>query len=261
MVSLETPCPDIRSESSAQSLADNFLEIFSLHIANNEYLRTLAHQVRYQIYCEESALESKEVHSNGLETDRYDAHAIQCVLTHRATNITVGACRVVLPNSEDWRHSFPIQQVCNDPTLHDYATVMQSCEGSRFCVSQEARKSICDTASYPSDLEDARDIAARSRRLLPYISIGIVRLMVEATLQNNFTSFYGLLDPRLVKMLMRQSICPDTTADNIEYHGIRTPTLFVPLSMFELTYKQKREVWKILSDYGRLHEIALDMQR
>src|SRR5882757_6878967 len=70
---------------------------FETRIADRPKLVEAAHILRYQVYCLERKFENPNEHSKGLETDQFDAHALQGVLFHRPTDSAIGTVRMILP--------------------------------------------------------------------------------------------------------------------------------------------------------------------
>ena len=70
---------------------------FETRLADQPALAQTAYALRYQVYCLERKFENPEEHSQGLESDQHDAHAVQGVLFHRPTDRAVGTVRLILP--------------------------------------------------------------------------------------------------------------------------------------------------------------------
>src|SRR5258708_28292732 len=71
---------------------------FETRVADRPSLTEAAHALRYQVYCLERRFENADEHSDGLEIDQFDAHAIQGVLFHRPTERAIGTVRIILPD-------------------------------------------------------------------------------------------------------------------------------------------------------------------
>jgi hypothetical protein len=90
----------------------------------------------------------------------------------------------------------------------------------------------------------------RTRRLIRSLWVDQVAVLA------NVNCIFALVDPRLLKVLNRFGICSTRLADDIDYHGPRSPVSFLPIEIFENTYTQEGEMWKIVTDNGRLHEFV-----
>src|SRR5579863_3820741 len=129
-----------KPHAASLPLYDIYEDTFALVRADTDELRTAAYRLRYHVYCMERPFESPVAHPNGLETDRYDERSVHTLLIHRKSGMLVGNVRLVLPNTTDYPHSFPMQELCSHPKLRDVKRLYRSCEVSRFCVSKDFRK-------------------------------------------------------------------------------------------------------------------------
>ncbi|HWB10526.1 MAG TPA: PEP-CTERM/exosortase system-associated acyltransferase [Pirellulales bacterium] len=262
------PLPTRPQRRPAEFTADAYTEAFGSVIADSDSLRNQAFRLRYEVYCiENDGFENPNEHPNRMETDQYDSHAVQGLLVHRYSGFAVGSVRMVLPVAEQWECSMPIQAHCMHASVHHRGTIMRSLETSRFCISRSMRKRICqeDTYRVVSDTDGAclrspvrpvQEMIDRTRALLPYLCVGLVKLPLQVAAENSLEHIFATLDPRLLQLLTQLGICSTRLGDDIDHHGMRSPVDFVPIDIFENTYKNKREVWKIVTDNGRLHDLA-----
>jgi len=251
-------------------LAQSHMETFDTVIADTAALREKAHRLRYEAYCiENKGFENPKNHPNGLEFDAYDAHSEQGLLIHCHSGLAIGSVRLIMPVEDRWDSSFPIQSLCKNSLTHDRETVMRTVEVSRMCISRTMRKQICHAETYQSSSDaqqgdskqlSADNIIARTRSLLPYLSLGLIKIIVQVSLEKGGQAF-ATLDPRLLQLLTSFGICTQRIGDDVDYHGVRTPVLMVALDICENTYLHHPEVWKIISDNGRLHDLALQSKR
>lgn len=253
---------------SAEFTAEAYTEAFDSVIAGNDALRNQAFRLRYEVFCiENTGFENPDDHPDKLESDKYDSHAVQGLLVHRYSGFAVGSVRMVLPVADQWQCSMPIQDHCMHPSVHHRGTIMNSLETSRFCIPRSMRKRICQKETYRmhGDIDGAdlhlpvrpvQEMIDRTRTLLPYLCIGLVKLPLQVAVESNREHIVATLDPRLLQRLTQLGICSTRLGEDIEFHGVRSPVLFLPIDIFENTYKNKREVWKIVTDNGRLHDLV-----
>lgn len=105
--------------------------------------KKLAHSLRYEVFCHIPGFEDPEKFTNGLETDKYDAHAEHVLLYYKPLNrplLPLGTIRAVFPNQDDLLHSFPLQDVMPDLFKKDKNKIERYCEFSRLCLSKTACK-------------------------------------------------------------------------------------------------------------------------
>src|SRR5258707_11985733 len=122
---------------------DDLLHQFSLHFetvtADTPDLVPLAHRVRYQVYCVENRFENPADHSDELERDEFDSHAVHSLLVDRQTGDALGTVRLVLPLSDAPHNSFAIQRLSDHPLLKGsrQLPLHTAAEVSRFSLSRE----------------------------------------------------------------------------------------------------------------------------
>src|SRR5258706_4891072 len=114
------------------------LRLFDFHFeaidATSSEMIAIAHQIRYQVYCVEHALEWEANHPDGLEQDEFDNHAANGLLFDRASDSAVGTVRLILPLHDRIDESFAIQRICDHPALKGSSTLPlhSTAEVSRF---------------------------------------------------------------------------------------------------------------------------------
>src|SRR6185312_7794735 len=113
--------------SSNDSLLTQYNKYFTTVLADTASLLEAAHALRFQVYCLERKFENAEEHPNGLETDEYDAHAVQGVLFHRPSQSAMGAARVILTRG-GVPDSLPIERLLrqSDLELSDCVNLAQT---------------------------------------------------------------------------------------------------------------------------------------
>src|SRR5258705_1253104 len=125
----------------------DLLRLFDFHFkaidATGTDLITIAHRIRYQVYCVEHAFECEADHPDGLERDAFDGHAAHGLLFDRASHSAVGTVRLILPLHDRIGESFAIQRICNHPALNGGSVTLplhSTAEVSRFSISKRYRR-------------------------------------------------------------------------------------------------------------------------
>ena len=77
------------------TLADAFLSYFDVRLVTSSAMRVKAAQIRYRVYCEEFGYEAADNFPDHKETDEFDAHSLQCLITHRRSGRAAGCVRMV----------------------------------------------------------------------------------------------------------------------------------------------------------------------
>jgi N-acyl amino acid synthase of PEP-CTERM/exosortase system len=213
--------------------------------AENDEQKTLAFRLRYEVYCLENRFEDPASHPNGIETDRFDAHSVHSLLVHRPTGTTVGTVRLILPRSPGSVADLPIHEVCpdrlrqcGDPALPLAATA----EVSRLAMSKNLR--ACCPDSWSAGSADA------PRRLVPYVSLGLMRSIVSMAARSGVTHLCAMMEPTLLRMLGRLGVHFHDLGPRVTFHGTRQPCYADLDALLARTWVERRDVWRILTCRG-----------
>src|SRR6266536_374690 len=84
-----------------------FSRYFTAVPAVSDELKRTAYRIRHDVYCRDLGFEP--VRPDGMETDRYDAHAAHCLLKRVDSEEYVGCIRLVFTQHGD---RLPFEQIC-----------------------------------------------------------------------------------------------------------------------------------------------------
>lgn len=240
-----------------EQLAELYCKYFQVYPEVNDQPDRLreAYRLRYQVYCLENSFEDPSRCNDDLETDRFDDRSIHSLLIYRQTNTPAGTVRLVLPASDDPRHSLPIDQVCDEPTLRDPKKLPRAslAEVSRFAVSKAFRRRRGDdsSASGVGRRWDQRHARGEERKI-PHLSLGLIQALVHNSSRHGITHWCAEMEPALLRMLRYIGIHFVNLGHPIDYHGIRQPCYAELDSMLARVKKQRPDVWELITDYGCL---------
>ncbi len=218
-----------------------------------------AHRIRYQVYCIENQYENPEQSVFGEETDEYDDNCITSLLIHRHTGLTVGTVRVILPDTNNLDSCLPIQKLCDIKKYDSEYDPAVAGEISRFCISKQMRKRICDTSQYLGFYEPDPNhkICTHedklTKRAIPYAALGLVKSVFEISAEHNMHYIYAAMEPFLIRSLGMLGIPSTPLGPVVDYHGKRQPAKFRAIEAYENCKKHNYDTWRIISDNGRLH--------
>ena len=156
--------------------------------------------VRYQIYCLERGFEDPLLHPGGIETDKYDAHAVHLAAVEGETGQVVGCARIIRHDPDQKNFKFPLEEhFFLDAPLKD---IDRDCLGevSRLAVT----KSHCQEFQIVSLLLDHL-----------FLEIGRLRL----------THLYAAMAKGLPVLMKRKKIFWEQIGKEIFFHGSRAPYL------------------------------------
>lgn len=262
---LDTCLDSMRSKSFYPA----YQKAFRVVAANSTPLKEIAFRLRYQIYCIENDMDSSDANETAteLEKDTYDDHSIHYLLYHKQTDAAVGTVRVVLPREEKPLHSFPLQFICDHPLLHMEDRVTHFCEISRLCMVRDFRKRPGDGRVLPAYFEQDQDhhighaANVHYRRVIPFAPLGLLRAAFEGALDNGLTDCVCVLDPEQLYSLQRIGLSYRVLGPRLDMGGPQQPVIFNIKHALDNMILQNAPCWEIVSDRGRLHIKANEMEQ
>src|SRR5579864_5647353 len=183
------------------SLAAAYNEHFDVVHATTPALLDEAYRLRYQVYCVENPFENPAEHVDGRETDVDDDRSVHALLVHRRTGITAGTVRVILPVEKQLR-PLPIHRVTRSPLL-DEMPHHEMGENSRFAVSKEFRCRLGENRYADVGYTGHTSTYANERRVVPYITFGLIRGVLEICLEFRVRYICAVMEPPLIRLLAR----------------------------------------------------------
>jgi len=197
-------------ESGWQDFLSCYREHFEVVRASTPTLLDQVHRLRYQVYCVENTYEDPDRQMAGRETDIYDERSVHTLLVHRRSDAVAGTVRVILPASDRQEPLLPINIVADSEQRELLRQLPHSrtAELSRFAVSTEFRQRCAE----PED-----------RRMLRYITIGLIRGALEICRDHDIQYVCAMMERSLIRLLGRLGFVFEHLGGLIEYHGARQP--------------------------------------
>jgi N-acyl amino acid synthase of PEP-CTERM/exosortase system len=197
-------------EAGWQDFLSCYREHFEVVRASTPNLLDQVYRLRYQVYCVENAYEDPDRQIEGQETDIYDERSVHALLVHRRSEAVAGTVRVILPGADDQDQPLPINIVADSEQRELLRRLPHSrtAELSRFAVSKEFRQ---------------RCTEAEDRRMLRYITIGLIRGALEMCRDHDIQYGCAVMERSLIRLLGRLGFVFEQIGGLIEYHGARQP--------------------------------------
>ena len=236
-------------------LKDIYHRYFDVLRADSPQLLDQVYRLRYQVYCIENAFEPVADNPGERETDRYDDRSLHSLLVHRPSGTFVGTVRLILPDDDERRVDLPIRQVCADglwTEISGLVPLQRTAEISRFAIAKEFRRRAEDRGSVVGGLTESGD----PRRVIPQISLGLMRAIVELAVSGSMTHLFAVMEPALLRMLQRLGIHFENLGPIVDYHGHRQPCYCDLDRLLARTAQERPEVWEIITNEGRLWPLA-----
>jgi N-acyl amino acid synthase of PEP-CTERM/exosortase system len=202
-------------------------QYFDVRRADTRDRLDAAYRLRYQVYCIENQFEDPGRCPDGREIDEDDDRAVHTLLVHRASGAAIGTARLILPRPDTGR-PLPIERVC-DPGARALIRRLprhNTAEVSRFAVSKQFRRRQGEErhadAGFPDPVSPPR---GTERRLLPHITFGLLRGILELCRDHQITVLAAVMEPALLRILSRLGLDFDPVGPLVDYHGPRQPCL------------------------------------
>ncbi|HEX4634965.1 MAG TPA: PEP-CTERM/exosortase system-associated acyltransferase [Rhizomicrobium sp.] len=223
---------------------------FETRIADQPSLSEAAHALRYQVYCLERRFENADEHSDGLEIDAFDAHAIQGLLFHRPTDRAIGTVRLILPGyCTEGR--LPIEQMlrANNIDLADFVRIGDSVEVSRFAISKEFRRRWTDDCAIAAGRPLSSQETARQANLA---CLSLIQFLVRQSVERRVHYWTAVMEATFLRMLARMGIHFTGIGPVVFHHGFRQPCYCYLPSMLERLRFEQRDYWEVITNGGEL---------
>lgn len=257
----------ITSTSASAILNYTYDKCFEIVKADTDALREEAFRLRYQIFCVENNFEDPANYPDELERDAYDRHSRHILLRHRASNTFIGTLRVVMPDLKAPLASFPLQEVCDHPLLHQRDSALRLCEMSRLCISRAFRRRLGDGTTTPllhhpamrNPMSVVNDIV--TRRVIPYAPMGLFRGAFETILNEGLVDCIAVMEPRLIRTLKTVGLAYTPLGGEIDFHGRRQPITFNLRHVYAKGLADGALFYALMADHGRLYNLSIDNER
>jgi N-acyl amino acid synthase of PEP-CTERM/exosortase system len=207
-----------------KSYAESFLTYFDVALAETRSQLDDVGRIRYRVYCEEFGYEPKENFPEGMEKDQFDATALHCLVTHKATNTPAGCVRVVKAPEND---PLPFEKYCLDSLdngFFDQNPMPREtmCEVSRLAVDGMFRRRSGEQATRFGGVHIS-ELSQREKRTFPLIAVSCflaANIMADTA---GRTNLFAMMEPFLPRLLKRSGIHFTKVGQDIDYHGLRAP--------------------------------------
>lgn len=237
---------------------DAFHEFFELVDADSPALKNEVYRLRYRVFCEETSTFDAKHYPDHLEKDEYDDHSIHILLRHRATGTYVGTVRLIRQDPKCPDKPFPIEkysQIDSKQVKVNDLPRQEIIEISRFAILKEYTKRRGISASMN------QTGAVTERRRFPNIGLALVVGIMRACSVYNISHWLSVMEPTLNRLLSYYGSNLEPIGPLVEYHGMRRP-YHVPLrEVLDRMYKNHRNVWELMTDYGNTWPIALERRK
>ena len=218
------------SPSPNSGLFDAFIQWFDVIPADTPALREKAYRLRYQVYCCENQYENPDENLQQMEMDAFDERSAHSLVIDRASGVAVGTVRLIFSGRETPTGVFPVQHILRQPLPADLP-VSSTVEISRFAISKKMRK-----------------MADGDKNVNCSIILGLMRALVQMSLEYGVTDWLAAMEPSLLRLLGRFGIDFAPLGPLVEYHGIRQPCHVNFERLLEQIRQDHFDLWEFVTE-------------
>lgn len=210
---------------SIASFSEGYRKFFEVVPATTDQLKWHSYHLRHEVYARELGWEATR--ADEIETDRYDRHAVHCLMRAVATHRFVGCARLILSDPDNPGAPLPFETNCADQLdvgIIDPARVDRSriAEMSRLAVVGEYRRRPGE-AGNAFTINDEFGIAPRIR--LPYLTLGLYLALIAQARWHKIETAFLLAEPALARSIGHLGIDMRPIGRPVEHRGQRIPAM------------------------------------
>jgi len=215
-----------------------------------------AFKLRYQVYCLDRGFENAAACPEGMERDRYDDQALHCLLRDRASARPLGTVRLVRPAAKPiWFADLPLTDYATQESLEHIVQLPagSTAEVSRFAIARAAREILqAPGAVTARQIDRAAGQGTLGERLLPYMSLGLIRGLVRLSMQHGITHWCLAAEPSLLRRLRGFGLHFRTAGPLVEHRGLRQICYADLAELLSRAHAERPEFWDIITVGGFL---------
>jgi N-acyl amino acid synthase of PEP-CTERM/exosortase system len=226
------------------AIAADYERHFDVIRAATSSLLREAYRLRYQVYCVENRFENPDQQIGAYESDDDDDRSVHTLLMHRRTGEIVGTSRVILPDQQRYR-PLPMATLLQGHErcrFHDFP-LAHTAEISRFAVSKEFRRRRNEERRADSSYDDLSSVE-NERRLMPFITLGLLRGVIDICLEYKISHLAAVMEPPLVRILHRLGLHFAPMGGTVMHHGVRQPCFALLNDLFNDSWENDSIVWQ-----------------
>ncbi len=214
--------------------------------ADSAELLDRAFRLRFQVYCIERGFEEAAAFPDGRERDGEESRSLHSLLLDRATGSAMGTVRLILPRRG---HELPVFKLIGDGRLRAAGLPLETtAEVSRFAVAKAFRTRFEEawrTRPVRGPVADSRGPA------LQLMTFGLIRAVVMMSALGEITHIVAMMEPALLRLLLRLGIAFHPLGEPVDHHGLRQPGWAVMEHLIASIKECHPELGEIITARGR----------
>ncbi len=251
-----------------QAFYNTYWNSFTIIRADTDEQKDKAYALRYDVFCRENGFIDPARYPDERERDEFDERAVHHLLIHKETGKVAGTVRVLLPDERRPLTSFELQKLCDHPLLQIENRALGLAEISRLCMARDYRRRPRDGHVLPSYYEqewgdaDKPSTAMRFfRRRIPYAPLGLMMAAYETVLGAGLLDVVSSVEPGQFRTMKRIGLSYRVLGPRLNHQGSQQPFIYNLKTTLDTVAAENPECWELLSDRGRLHHRANELQQ
>lgn len=244
-----------RTPSARLDMLRHFDQMFSEAPATSNKDMQDAFRLRYQVYCLDRGFESADACPQGMEHDSYDDEALHCLLRERMTGLSIGTVRLIQPAATPaWFAGLPLADYAPQESMADIMRLPAgtTAEVSRFAITRSAREVLraADEMRAAYGTAPAEPLAAE--KLLPYMSLGLIRGLVRLSMEHGITHWCLAAEPSLLRRLRSFGLHFTDAGPLVDHRGLRQVCYAKLTTLLTRASEERPEFWDVITHGGQL---------
>lgn len=244
------------------AIGEDFERYFELELGRSPALVQRCQRLRYTVFCQEYSILKQRNYPKQIESDIYDARAVHGILRYRKSSIDIATVRIILCHPTNPESLFPIERfgiLRRGARDHEWRVPrMYLGEISRFCVLRYFRRRRGEEEYLHGISEQIGEYDWHQfKRWYPHITLGLFRLVVQMSRNNDVQYWYAVMEPSLIRVLAKLGIDFTPVGELVEYNGLRQPCVGRVKDILEGIDRKRPEVLSFINSPIVLNESEL----
>ena len=237
-------------ERRRATLGDGYRQYFEMLPALEAERINDVHFIRHDVYARELGFEA--VRPDQRETDKYDRHAVHCLVRTVNTPVRLAGCaRVVLTDPLDRQSPLPFEVYCKnsiDRSIIDPSKLPRDkiAEISRVAVMGEFRRRKGEQG-HEAPVAD-QDFGDDKQPRFPYIPISLYFAAVQMAQRAGVEYLFTLTEPRLAQHFGKLGVNVITIGEAVEHRGLRVPSMLEASKIYGSLRSLVRPLWHAVEE-------------
>lgn len=243
----------------------SFDALFEIVPADTPALERQAYRLRYNFLSVERQEPGYEARRfpEGLETDLYDAHSVQCLVKYKPTSAWAGTVRLVLPRPEALERPLPVEAIPGSISATDQHRALDRrhlAEISRLILAEPFRhRSDTGPLHAIHRIDDPPPQSLPTHRHLARLAlIGLLAGTLHMTVDNNISAWIAAMETSLARLLATLGVVLHPIGPELNYHGPRRVYVGDVEQVVETWKRINPEVWSIICHAARSSSLPVE---